>query len=123
MELNWREGALAEGLRCYAGELFFEAHEHWESVWLRAPEPERTFLQALIQVAAAFHHLRRHNMAGARQLLAAASGKLAGYPSEFQAVAVAELDEQIRERLLRLEQPETAAGLEAPSIPVRQRAS
>ena len=53
--LDWTQGDLFEGLRCFHSGAFFEAHEHWESVWLASQEPEKTFLQGLIQVAAAFH--------------------------------------------------------------------
>ena len=30
---------------------FFEAHEAWEELWLRAAEPQKTFLQGIIQLA------------------------------------------------------------------------
>ena len=50
--LDWNSGALAEGIRCYRDCEFFLAHEHWESVWLRLEEPEKSFLQALIQTTA-----------------------------------------------------------------------
>jgi predicted metal-dependent hydrolase len=69
MKFDWSSGALAEGLRCYRAEAFFLAHEHWEGVWLTCEEPEKTFLQALIQVAAAFHHLQRGNRRGTESLL------------------------------------------------------
>jgi Domain of unknown function (DUF309) len=59
MEFDWTQGALAEGLRLYHAGEFFAAHEAWEGVWLRAQEPEKKFLQGLIQVTAAFHHLQR----------------------------------------------------------------
>ena len=62
MSLDWTERDLREGLRCFHSAAFFEAHEHWESVWLVAQEPEKTFLQGLIQVAASFHHLKRGNL-------------------------------------------------------------
>lgn len=55
---------------------FFEAHETWEEIWLAAPEPERTFLQGIIQLAAAFHHLQRGNRTGALSLLEAGLKKL-----------------------------------------------
>ena len=55
--LDWTQGNLFAGLRCFHSGAFFEAHEHWESVWLAAQEPEKTFLQGLIQIAAAFYHL------------------------------------------------------------------
>ncbi len=88
MPLDWDIGALAEGLRCYRAEQFFEAHEHWESVWLGCSEPEKAFLQALIQVTAAFHHLRRGNRAGAASLLKAALRRLEFYPTEFAGLSV-----------------------------------
>jgi hypothetical protein len=49
--------------------LFFEVHELLEPVWFRAPEPVRTALQGLIQIAVAFHHLENGNRDGARSLL------------------------------------------------------
>lgn len=55
---------------------FFEAHETWEEIWLASPEPERTFLQGIIQVAAAFHHYTHGNRAGAHSLLKAGVKKL-----------------------------------------------
>ncbi len=88
MPLDWDIGALAEGLSCYRAEQFFEAHEHWESVWLLCTEPEKTFLQALIQVTAAFHHLRRGNRAGAVSLLNAAFRRLEFYPAVFAGLSV-----------------------------------
>lgn len=91
MSLDWSRGALAEGLCCYHSRLFFDAHEHWESVWLAASEPEKTFLQAIIQVAAAFHHLNQGNRAGAVSLLARAQRKLAAYPDQFRGVSLAQL--------------------------------
>ena len=72
VRLDWTGGELAEGLRCFHAEAFFEAHEHWELIWLAAPEPEKTFLQGLIQVAASFHHFQRDNCAGTISLLRSA---------------------------------------------------
>jgi predicted metal-dependent hydrolase len=97
MILDWTQGALAEGLRCYRAGEFFAAHEHWEAVWLHAPEPEKTLLQALIQLAAAFHHHRRHNLSGARSMLQAALKRLAPYPASFQGISVASLSDEIRQ--------------------------
>jgi hypothetical protein len=62
--------------RCFHSGALFEAHQHRESVWLAAQEPERTFLQGLIQVAGAFHHFQRGNYAGAISLLRSALGRL-----------------------------------------------
>jgi predicted metal-dependent hydrolase len=102
MELDWSQGELHEGLRCYELGAFFEAHEHWELVWLAAREPEKTFLQGLIQVAASFHHYyRRRNSAGT--LLRSGLRRLDEYPEEFAGIAVAQLRQAIREWLDALE--------------------
>ena len=105
MSLDWTQGDLREGLCCFHSGAFFEAHEHWESVWLAAQEPEKTFLQGLIQVAASFHHFQRGNYAGTISLLRSASGRLAVYPEAFAGVAVAPLRVTIRLWLDALETP------------------
>lgn len=94
--LDWTEGNLFEGRRCFHSGEFFEAHEHWESVWLAAQEPEKTFLQGLIQVAAAFHHFQRGNCPGTISLLRAAGRRLDRYPEAFAGVMVAPLRTAIR---------------------------
>jgi predicted metal-dependent hydrolase len=111
-DLDWRVGALADGLRCYRCGDFFEAHEYWELVWLQCAEPEKTFLQSLIQVSAAFHHLSRGNRVGARSLLTRALRRLERYPDQFGGVGVAELRQRLREWLLALE-----AGSGLPAYP------
>jgi uncharacterized protein len=96
MPFDWTEKSLAEGLRCYCNQAFFDAHEHWEGVWLKCDEPEKTFLQALIQVTAAFHHLQRGNPAGTASLLRASLRRLDGFSPEYGGVAVEELRASIR---------------------------
>jgi uncharacterized protein len=103
MKFDWTEGPLAEGLRLYHAGEFFAAHEAWESVWLRAQEPQKKFLQGLIQVTAAFHHLQRHNPQGTALLLQAALGRFEGYPACFEGVSVALLCSDIREWLEALQ--------------------
>lgn len=103
MTFDWTQGALAEGLRDYNAGNFFTAHEAWECVWLASPEPERTFLQGLIQVTAAFHHLQRNNTLGATRLLRAALLKLEPCPPNFGGISVARLRDDIRDRLHALD--------------------
>ncbi len=70
---------------------FFECHEVLEDAWRDAPEPERKFLQALIQTAVAFHHHSRGNSVGARSLLERAHRNLAAYPGEFGGIELTPL--------------------------------
>ena len=117
MSLDWNNGELFEGLRCFHSGAFFEAHEHWETVWLGAQEPEKTFLQGLIQVAAGFHHFQRGNRAGTISLLRSALGRLDCYPDYFAGLEVAPLRAAIR---LWLEALETVPPSSTPSLPQLQ---
>ncbi len=117
MELDWTQGSLAEGLRLYQAGEFFQAHEAWEAVWLGAQAPEKIFLQALIQVTAAFHHLQRNNRLGASRLLQAALRRLESYPEFFAGFSVRPLCKDIRDRLQGLEAGAPAAQLA--SVPIR----
>jgi predicted metal-dependent hydrolase len=113
---DWSQGDLAEGLRRYEAGEFFAAHEAWENVWLQSQEPDKTFLQGLIQVTAAFHHLQRNNPRGTALLLQAALQRLVRYPDPYGGISVALLCDDIRERLRSLEGDESASR-----IPVRIR--
>ncbi len=75
-----------EGIKLFNGAKFFEAHEVLEDVWRDARNPDRKFLQSLIQVAVALHHHSRGNLVGARSLLARATRNLEPYPDKFGGV-------------------------------------
>ena len=105
MSLDWTQGHLRVGLCCFHSGAFFEAHEHWETVWLATQEPEKAFLQGLIQVAAAFHHFQRGNYAGTISLLRSAMRRLDAYPEAFAGLSVAPLRATIRLWLDALETP------------------
>jgi uncharacterized protein len=63
----------------------------WEEIWLSATEPEKTFLQGLIQLAAALHHYSRGNRAGAQSLASAALEKLRKFPGDYGGINLAAL--------------------------------
>lgn len=71
----------------------------WEELWLAATEPEKTFLQGLIQCAAAFHHYSRGNRNGARSLLAAALEKLKNFPDDHRGINLSALRAAARQFL------------------------
>lgn len=123
MTFDWIHGSLAEGLRRYDAGEFFEAHEAWESQWLASQEPDKTFLQGLIQVTAAFHHFQRNNRLGTTRLLQAALRRLEPYPACFGGISVILLCDDIRERLQTLNSEGSDRGLTPPRIHPRLRAS
>ncbi len=116
MPLDWSCGALSEGLRCYKGGEFFLAHEHWESVWLKCEEPDKTFLQALIQITAAFHHFQRKNFIGTASLLRAALRRLDAFPAAYGGINVEDLRESVRAWLEALDQEDASLRLPIPHI-------
>jgi predicted metal-dependent hydrolase len=116
MPFDWDNGALAEGLRCYRRREFFETHEHWEAEWLRAAEPEKTFLQALIQIAAAFHHFERKNCIGAVSLLRGSLRKLDLYPAAFGGLDVESIRQNVRDWLSAFDADEQCPELPFPKI-------
>jgi uncharacterized protein len=77
-----------QGVEQFNSRHFFEAHETWEEIWLGSPEPEKTFLQGIIQIAAAFHHYTRGNTQGTRTLLEAGLRRLERFPDVHNQLAL-----------------------------------
>ncbi len=67
-----------EGIALFNSRRFYEAHDAWESLWLREPDAHRKLLlQALIQSAIAFYHLEEGRKRGARKMYERAKEKFA----------------------------------------------
>ena len=76
---RWRESeAYLYAIDLYNNGFFWEAHEEWELLWrsLTKGTPQHTFLQALIQAAAACLKERQGAEAGARRLAERAARRL-----------------------------------------------
>lgn len=87
-DLEARRPLFLEGISQYNDGYFFEAHETWEDLWYPSPAPYREFLQGIIQIAAAFVHLMRHEYPGTVRLLDAALERLAPYDAAFMGIDV-----------------------------------
>lgn len=72
-----------EGVRHFNAREFWEAHESWEAIWLVAQSEVEQFLQGLIQVAAAYHHVKRGTYAGAIRLFEAGLRRLEPFPPDY----------------------------------------
>jgi hypothetical protein len=59
---------------------FWEAHESWEELWLASESDVVEFLQGLIQLAAAYHHVKRGTWRGAVRLFDASLRRLDPFP-------------------------------------------
>jgi len=89
---------------CFNGQLFFEAHEVLEALWL--PErrgPNGNFYKGLIQLAGAFVHLQKGRAGPAAALFKLAEGNLRQYPSVHESLNVASVYNLIGEWLPRMD--------------------
>jgi len=104
------------GLEAFNSGHFFEAHEHWEEVWLETPHPDKMFFQGLIQVAAAFHHYSRANLPGTRNLLQSGLLKLDAFPEIHGGLEIEPLRAAVRRWLAAIDAGEIPESLHPPQI-------
>ena len=87
---DWAE--FGHGVELFNNGKFWHSHEAWELVWQRHTEDERLFLQGLIQLAAAYHHLMtKHNCRGLLNNFDKAYEKLEVFQPEYLGVLVTPL--------------------------------
>jgi predicted metal-dependent hydrolase len=103
MESDKKGHLFQTGLDAFNSAHFYDAHEHWEEIWLETPNPDKMFLQGLIQVAAAFHHYSRNNLQGTKNLLQAGVSKLDFFPEKHRGLEVEPLRGTVRLWLSALE--------------------
>ena len=87
------------GLRQFNTRRFWHSHESWEAIWLTAPEPDKTFLQGIIQIAAAFYHHQKQNHEGMRSLLRRGLAKTEQFPAGYRGLHLEPLRRAVREWL------------------------
>ena len=116
MDSHEKDRLYQKGLEAFNSAHFYDAHEHWEEVWLETPNPDKRFLQGLIQVAAAFHHYSRANLLGTRNLLQAGLLKLDCFPEVHGGLEIETLREAVRGWLAALEAGEIPDSTKPPRI-------
>jgi predicted metal-dependent hydrolase len=86
-----RVPVIAQGVHEFNEGLFFQSHETLEDVWIVSPWPARDFFQGIIQMAAAFVHLKRNEYPGTHHLLAEGMLKLESFTPRYLGVDVERL--------------------------------
>jgi hypothetical protein len=120
--LKERKGGVAsrkefqQGVDQFNTEKFFDAHESWEAIWLNAAEPDKTFLQGITQVTAAFHHYAQGNREGAKSLLQKGLRKLEPFPAEYRGVRLEKLREELRKWAAALQKVKRKPRMKKPKI-------
>lgn len=100
---------MSRGVELFNGGEYFEAHEAFEDEWRAASGDRKTALQALTQLAAAFHKIETHGPGarGAKYLLEKSREKLAAHGAllgPLGASALAQIDAALP-ALARAERP------------------
>lgn len=108
--------ALAHGVDLFNAHKFWEAHEAWESLWLRASGDEKTFLQGLIQLAAAYHHVQRGTFRGGVRLFDAALSKLERFDDGRDGIHRGDVVEAAIEHRARIARGENIEAGEFPKL-------
>jgi predicted metal-dependent hydrolase len=96
-----QRAAFARGLRLFNAREFWHSHESWEAIWLTAPQPDKTFLQGIIQIAAAFYHHQKKNYAGMRSLMRRGLVKMEQFPAGYRGLRLEELRRAVRDWLAK----------------------
>lgn len=116
MKTEHNADGFERGIEEFNARQFFEAHESWEEIWLAAEEPDKAFLQGIIQVAAAFHHYQRQNRAGALSLLRQGLSKLEGFSADYRGIRVKVLRDGARWWEKELAEGRSPGDTELPKI-------
>jgi predicted metal-dependent hydrolase len=74
---------LCEGVRLFNDGSFFEAHDYFEEMWMRANSENRQFYQGLVQISVGYYHLVCKNYEGAVSQLTKGNEKLEHFPNNF----------------------------------------
>ena len=72
---------------------FYACHDTLEALWMEAQEPDKTFLQGILQIAVACYHLGNQNWRGAVILLGEGSRRLQSYQPEYSGLDIEHLVE------------------------------
>jgi len=71
------------GVSHFNARKFWDAHEAWEAIWLVAESEVEQYLQGLIQLAAAYHHMQRGTFRGGIRLFDSAARRLLHFPDPY----------------------------------------
>jgi uncharacterized protein len=80
--------AFWQGVQEFQHGEFYACHDTLEALWIEAQEPDKTFLQGILQIAVACYHLGNQNWRGAVILLGEGSRRLMSYRPEYGGIDV-----------------------------------
>ena len=112
-----RSAAIVAGLAAYERGDFFLAHEDLEPAWMGTADlAERSVLQGLIKLAAAYVHAVRGNLPGVARNLTGARGRLTSPGAAEAGAALAGLDVAVLVREIDLRLAELTGDTTSPRL-------
>ena len=93
----------AQGVELFNAAQWYEAHDVFEDLWHDTAEPERRWVQGVVQIAVAMVHLGRGNSNGAAILLGEGLGRLTSSMAPPSSWQEEQLLHPCRQQLLRLQ--------------------
>ncbi len=93
----------AQGVELFNAAQWYEAHDVFEALWHETTDPERRWLQGVVQIAVAMVHLGRGNTNGAAILLGEGLGRLSSSQAVPQRWRAETLIAPCRQQLLQLQ--------------------
>jgi len=95
---------------------WYGSHDGFEALWHETLEPERTVLQAILQIAVAHLHRERGNLRGATVLLGEGLGRLSSCGDGALGFDLGQLRSNSARFLAALQQQQALDGLPAPCL-------
>ena len=85
-----------KGVKAFNERNFYDAHEHWEELWLDYKLEDSKFIQGLIQLAVSYYHLFNSNLNGAKSMIKKCLGKLENF-DKSRGIDVNDLKNQVQD--------------------------
>src|SRR4051794_5889289 len=104
MEAEERNRLMQAGREAFNRGEFYEGHEFWGGVWEVFVDPDRRWIQGLIQIATGLHKLQRERPDLCRTLLRKALEKIVDAPESLDQLDLGTVRQQSKELLEALEQ-------------------
>lgn len=87
---------IKQGINLFNNSEYFEAHDHFEEMWINAERDDRKFYQSLVQLSVGSFHLMSKNYKGALSQYCKGTSKLVEYIPDYHGINTRKLIKEIR---------------------------